>query len=171
MQTLYQILLNTPWWVYVLLVYLLCVGYKASKPGTVSIKKLLILPVLFSVMSIHSLVTVIGVNGFSVSVYGVALLVGIGLGWWQITNRGIIVDKTHLLVKSSGTWSTLIIIFIIFFTKYYFGYELALDPAKAHQSGFEFSLLAVSGVCTGLFVGRVLCVFSRMFTQDSVDLT
>ena len=57
-----QTLIHTPWWVYLLLAYLIFIGIKARKPSTVSIYKLAILPVVFLSLSIEMLVTHFDIN-------------------------------------------------------------------------------------------------------------
>ncbi len=170
MQAIWNALVHTPWWVYVLLIYLIKVGIRASKTNVVSIIKLSIIPIIFTVMSVHTLVSAFPISIFTVSVWAATLLLGCILGFWQIFRLNIQVDKQHYLIRVPGTWTTLVIILIIFASKYYFGYELAVDPNLATQNWFEISLLLVSGVCTGLFIGRLICYVYQMFTQISIPL-
>ena len=170
MEFIWQIALNTPWWVYLLLVVLVKIGIRASKTSIVSFKKLFLMPVIFSFMSVHTLMTSFKVDFFAVSVWGIAIFLGVLLGWFQVFRRDLKVDKKHFLFQIPGSWSTLIIIIIIFASKYYFGYELAVDPQLVDSNWFEIAMLAVSGVCTGLFIGRLFCYIYRMLTSTSVDL-
>lgn len=169
-ETTYQTLINTPWWVYVLIVFLIKLGINASKTNIVSLKKLFIVPVVFTFMSIHTLLTSFQVNLLTLSTWTGSILIGIFLGWLQIYRYKLRVDKQHFLIEIPGTWSTMIIIIIIFVAKYYFGYQLAVDPHKANQTGFEFSMLAISGTCTGLFIGRFICYIYRLQTTPSINL-
>lgn len=171
MEFIWQTLINTPWWVYALLVYLIIIGIKSSKTQVISLKKLFIIPVLFTVLSIHTLLTSVKTDFFTISCWAIAMIIGIILGWLQIYRYQIKIDKTKQLVQVPGNWTTLIIILLIFASKYYFGYELAVDPQMLTQTWFEVSLLAVTGICAGLFVGRLSCYIYRMQTQPSVDLT
>ena len=169
--TIWQAAIHTPWWVYLLMLYVLIIGIKASKGRIVSLKKLCIIPVIFIAMSIHTLVTSFKITPFSVTTWLMTILIGTLLGWLFIYRFTLRVDKPHSLIETPGTWSTLIIIIIIFATKYYFGYELGTDPTLAKHLGFEFSLLTVSGLCTGFFVGRVICYLYRLQSNVSVNLS
>jgi hypothetical protein len=171
METIQQTLWNTPWWVYVLLVYLIKIGIRASKKNIVSLKKLLIIPLVFTFMSLHTLIYAFAIDVTTLSVWSISIVVGILLGWIQVFQYDLRVDKSSGLIEIPGTWSTLIIILIIFATKYYFGYELSVDPVIAHNTVFEVSALTISGVCTGLFVGRVLCYFYQFSRHKSVSLS
>lgn len=84
MEMITQTLMQTPWWVYVLLVYLTIAGVKASKPQVIPLKKLFIIPAVFTFMSIHTLLTSVALNYFNVTSWVIAILIGGGLGWWQI---------------------------------------------------------------------------------------
>lgn len=168
--TIYNAALQTPWWVYVLFFYLVTVGIKALKTNVVSIKKLLILPILFSAMSVHTVVTSFQLEFTVVSAWIGSIVIGIWIGWMLVRKQTLTVDKKHLLLKLPGTWVTLIIIMIIFVSKYYFGYALSVDPQLIHQTGFEFSMLFISGACTGLFIGRVLFYAYQLKVRESTDL-
>lgn len=170
LKTIWEILIHTPWWVYLILAYVLNVGIRASKTRVVALKKLFIVPAIFLFMSIHTLVTSIKIDIFTVTIWSLAILLGTGLGWWQIARYQLQVDKKHGLIRLPGTWSTLLIIAIIFITKYYFGYQQAVNPDFANQASLIYSLLAVSGICTGLFIGRLICYLYRMETNPQTDL-
>lgn len=96
----------------------------------------------------------------------VGMLLGYGQGYWQ----RIEVDRQRLRLRIRGTWSTLIIILIIFFTKYYFGYQSAVDPRLLTNTAFELSMLLVSGITAGLFIGRLIYYSYRLFCGPSIDI-
>lgn len=170
MHEIYEIALQTPWWVYLLFIYLIKIGVKASAENVVSMKKLAVLPILFSVMSVHTLLVSFQITGTVIFVWAGSIIIGMVIGWMLVRDMVAKVDKKKWLIQLPGTWSTLILVLITFASKYYFGYELAADPGLVHQSMFEYSLLLVSGACTGLFVGRFLTYLSKFKQSQSVDL-
>lgn len=155
MDAIWQALKNTPWWVFFLFFYLMKVGLDATKTTVVSLKKLFILPIVFLVVSINTLVTSVQVNALTLGTYLFSLFCGVVGGWILVKNFNLQFDKRRGLVKLPGSWITLILILVIFLAKYYFGYSLATDPTKAEDTIFEISMLSVSGACTGLFLGRL----------------
>jgi len=170
MTSILQILSGTPTWVYILFALLIYLGIKASKTRVISVKKLCILPIVFTYMSVHTLLISFAINTISVSTWVIATAIGIILGWIQVARYKLEVDKAHFLVKVPGTWSVLILIILIFVTKYYFGFELASDPQLKLHLGFELSMLFVSGALTGLFVGKLGCFLYRLYTEAQTDL-
>lgn len=159
MEAVWTALTNTPTWVYLLFAFLIWVGIKASKPRVLPIKKLFILPAVFVYMSTHTLLTSFAIHFIDVSIWAGAIFLGTVIGWFEIfrNHTKIKVDKQQHLIQIPGSWMTLALIIIIFASKYYFSYELDVDPALIKQSWFEYSMLSVSGVCTGILIGRALC--------------
>lgn len=95
------------------------------------------------------------------------MLVGSLFGWWQVKRLDIKIDKKSSLIQIPGSWDTLLVILIIFAAKYYFGYEKATNSVLAAQLNFKVSMLVLSGVCTGLFLGRLLGYMS--YYKDDTD--
>lgn len=168
---IWRTLSNTPWWVYLLLIVLLKLGIEASKPQVVPIRRMVILPAVFIWMSTHTLLTAVNPNAFTISTWLISIVMGAVVGWWQVQNFRLRVDKSNGLLELPGTWTTLIFIIIIFGTKYYFGYELSIDPYRHTDTWFEFSMLAVSGLCTGFFIGRLICYVKRLYNDPQTDLS
>ncbi|NGX37998.1 MAG: hypothetical protein K1000chlam2_01167, partial [Chlamydiae bacterium] len=56
MELVINALTGTPWWVYLLFVYFLYVGIKSLKPRVISLKKILILPLILFVWSLYGLI-------------------------------------------------------------------------------------------------------------------
>ena len=124
MQTIYYTIVGTPWWVYILFIYLIFIGIKASKPGEVEIIKLAILPVLFTYMSLHSLVTQTTLSPIHIGTRIISILIGTLFGIGRVKKAGYTYDPNTGNIRTSGSWMTLIVVMIIFFSKYYFGYML-----------------------------------------------
>ena len=159
---IWQALKHTPIWVYVLFFYCIFIGVIALKDGVVSIYKMLIMPIVFTYLSVETLYLKFGIHYLSVGTFVAAVFLGVFLGLMQAKLQGVSVDKEKKLVAIPGSPMTLILILIIFSSKYYFNYELDSNPAIANNTTFEITLLVVSGMTAGLFAGRVMYYFSRM---------
>ena len=171
MNIITTILTNTPWWVYLLFAYLIWVGVDASKTQIEPLTKVFIAPAIFTYLSIETLITAFHLSFFTVTIWSAGILLGAVLGAWFLKRYTMRVDRDNKLIEIPGTWSTLVIIILIFVTKYYFSYQLGVDPAKAQQTGFELSALGLSGLFTGRFIGGAAVYVYRYFTEPSVSLT
>lgn len=171
MDTLLQTLWDTPWWVYVLFVYLVKIGYDASKTRVMPFNRLFILPTVFLCISIETLIYSALLNAYTITAYIVSLALGIAIGWKLVRDQNIRIDKNRSLIQIPGNWATLLTILVIFTAKYYFGYKLANDPKLAQDTSFEMAVLAVSGGCTGLFFGRLTCYLFRRKSDHHYTLS
>tara|TARA_R110002124_G_scaffold282537_1_gene457773 strand:- start:940 stop:1470 length:531 start_codon:yes stop_codon:yes gene_type:complete len=171
MNTIWQTLYHTPWWVYVLFIYLINIGIRASKQNIVSLDKLFIIPALFTIMTVHSLVTSFNLSAFTIVLWILSILIGLILGAANCMRfKQIRVDKNNRLLEVPGTWSTLVIIIIIFASKYYLGYSMSVDPNITSDIWFEIIALGVSGVCAGFFIGKLIYFIYKLYTEQSVHL-
>jgi len=171
LNTIKMFLYSTPTWVYLLFFYLVWVGIKSSKDGVVSLKKLFIIPCIFLYMSLHYLVVVLDFSYLVVSSYVISLLLGIYFGYLLIIKKHIQVDKKKLLLNIPGSWSTLIIIMIIFFSKYYFHYKISVDNTILQSTLFKEIFITSSGILTGLLIGKAVGYWRKLKMEKHVDLT
>ncbi|MDP1575108.1 MAG: hypothetical protein Q8L78_09300 [Coxiellaceae bacterium] len=170
MSTLFTFLKETPWWIYLLSFCLLLIGLSALQPKVVSILKLAILPIFFTALSIHTLMISFTINTMTIATWAGSILFGILLGLVLASGHDYKVDRKNLLILLPGNWMPLILILIIFGSKYYFGYELSIDPSIAQNTNFQLIMLAISGSCTGVFIGVFISYLYYFFTAKSVDL-
>lgn len=161
---------GAPWWVYLLLAYLVIIGLKALKTHIIPLQKLFILPLIFSVLSISSLVTDLTLSSLSIGAWTVTSLIGAFIGWDFVKRLEIKVDKKQHLIEIQGTWSPLAIMLIIFASKYYFGYQLAVKPFLSEDVAFQLGRVCISGLCMGLLLGRLLCFLNRFRMDAHVNL-
>lgn len=150
-----EILADTPWWVFLLFTYLMWVGFSATKPHQVHIKTLMLFPVMLFVFSIMSLFAAQFTVGHFL-LWLSALGLGTSLGWLHYQSLRIKADKHTKKILVPGTWILLLIILCVFIVKFYFGYELAIHPHFIFQPKYYIGLLLVYGLLTGLFLGRFL---------------
>jgi small-conductance mechanosensitive channel len=123
------------------------------------------MPIIFSIMSLESLFS-LPVNTLIICVYIISLLSGLSFGIIQAKLQKPIpnIDKKRLVIP--GTWSIMIIILIIFISKYYFGYQAATNPLIIHSNAF----IIISGVTTGLFIGKTIYYYWKCYRGPWVDL-
>lgn len=170
MDIIWKSLLNTPWWVYLVFIYVLKVGYDATKERVISLHRLFILPTLFTAFSIYNFLTYFRPSAITVITYLLAFLIGIVIGWVLVRSVDLKFDKKQGLVRLPGTFTTLFLVLLIFFAKYYLGYSLAIDPTLATDTTFELLMLSISGICTGIFIGRLACYLWRKHRAGHFEL-
>jgi hypothetical protein len=171
MSNIYEFLIHIPWWVYLILVYCIFIGVKSLKTSIIHIRKLFIIPLVFGYLSLHTLLSSFNLDSFVIFIYIISVLVGIGLGVLLLKLSKITVDAKHKLIKVPGSWVTLFLILIIFACKYFVGHEIATDPQMLSNKPFEIFLLVVSGVTSGIFIGRLIYGVFKMIKGPFENLS
>lgn len=151
---------HTPWWVYLIFLYCLWVGYIGSRERTFNVKKALIIPILFIWMSYDSLHKFPGSYSLNFNVTAIGWIFGVVIGIFMAKYlKPQVVDKAKLLIKTRGSWMMMVTIILIFAVKYYEGYLLATQSALLAKEAFRLGLLLIAGIVTGTFIGRAIVYF------------
>ena len=121
MENLWKIVSGAPWWVYVLFAYLVSIGIKSTKPRTISIKRLLLLPLVFVSWSFYGLYRKLLLGLFSlIPLWIIFLLVGAYLGIKEVHLWKISKNRHKREITIPGNYSTLILMLLIFILKFLF---------------------------------------------------
>ena len=165
-----QIIARTPIWVWPLLGFLLFKGIRAFWPSVMNVYKIFIFPAIFLVLSLNGLIATSGCMSCIVFMRFSALLIGSIVG--LLLFKGIVVeaDKKKSLIRVPGTASTLLLILAIFSIKYYFGFKSAIDPALAKTFVFVSAKLVITGITSGITIGRALCYWYKYKIAAHTDL-
>jgi hypothetical protein len=154
MEMIIGIATGTPVWVWVVFAYGIYTGIKALGERRVSLKTMILLPGVFLFLSVPSLVGIVGQNPLVALVWGLCLLAGLVLGWYLLTPEPVSVDRTAGTLVVPGTWTVLVLFVTIFTVKFVYGFEQAVNPELAAQPGFLLGVFALSGLSTGIVIGR-----------------
>ncbi len=155
MKTIAGAIFNTPWWVFPLLGYLIVLGIQSLRTRTVSIYKLFVMPVIFLGISFYTLLAATP-DYIVISCWIAAMVLGGAFGFFQLVHTNIQVDARRFLIQIPGSGSNLIVMLLIFSSRYYFGYDLAVNPQ--HNDVIEYKIIrfAISGLLTGYLQGKLL---------------
>jgi tetrahydromethanopterin S-methyltransferase subunit C len=146
-------------------------GVHLSRPGFISLKRAVIIPVAFTALSIYTLITVTQPSALNIIIWIVTLLIGSFIGWMQIKFLRLKIDRERRLIWAEGNWTLLVILILIFAVKYYFDYQIAVTPQIIQHPLFVYSLIISSALLTGWFIGRIGALFYRLFNDKSEDLS
>lgn len=164
-------ILSTPWWVYLILVYVLYRGIRALKTQVLPFKRVFMLPLILIVLSGYNLTAITTVTFSIIATFIVVLLMSIVLGWFSIKGSEIVVDHRNHLMKMPGSWWFLVILLIIFGCAYYTGYMTAVNPEIIHQPMFLHMTFIIHGFTIGVLVGRLGHSLYCYKTKPTVELS
>jgi uncharacterized protein DUF6622 len=161
-----DIISSTPIWVWVILGYLLVVGSMATRPMTVSLLKLGIMPSIFIWWSFYSLYLKCTVCWplfiLWVVVFTISMLIG-----QQITrSTNFTFDTNTRLFHIPGSWFPLLLSCSFFAVKYAMGATYALMPEMRTNLALMSFDVAVSALIAGLAWGR-FTVYLLAYQHDT----
>jgi hypothetical protein len=149
----------TPLWVYGLFVALLVFGLQQTRDRKINRILALTLPIGMIVLSLAGVVTSFGflIENIGYWLLGVVttslvldkLLKINGLQYYQTTKKYFV----------PGSSIPLIVIMVIFFTKYVVGVLNGLNVNMSETQGLELGLCVLYGTCSGYFVFRLIKIF------------
>lgn len=167
-QTVIEAIYGTPWWAWIGLAYLVFIGVRALKPSIKPIQNILILPTIFLILSLQGLFKSFTV--INVAIWLSTVLIGAVFSRFLHRNISIRADRVHHLIGLPGTITTLFIVLFIFTVKYYFGYQMAVNPGRIHVFSFNLARLGIFAFITGISIGKFSVLLYKYFTISSTNL-
>lgn len=154
-----EIISGTPWWVYAIFFVLVSTGLNSLRHRKINVKQLLIVPIVLGLWNLGWLGERIHGHFTLLSFW----ILGIGFGFFigeKTVSRWVIrgdKDKKHILLPP--TYSTMILIVIVFCIRYFFYYNYIKHPETAPN--LYPNDAAISGILTGVFIGRTVKIFKK----------
>ena len=147
MQVVY-ILKSTPFYVYLLFIYLMFIGIKATKPRVVLYPiKLFIIPLVFLAFFIKQLNRI-----EDLLLVFVLITISIFINLKLFKPPPVQIENNISIIP--GSWQPLFIIIVIFSIKYFFGYIRAVRPDLAQT--YEIIELIISSLMISMTLSRAL---------------
>ncbi len=153
MEAFWEIVVGAPWWVYVLFVYLVSIGIKSTKPRTVSIRRVVLLPLIFMAFSLYGLYGKLSLGFVSLFFVWIGFL-GLGsyLGVKEVHSWRISKDYRKAEITIPGNYSTLVLVVLVFVLNFFWGYIYATRTNISYW--IYFGDVLTTSLVTGFFVGR-----------------
>ena len=166
MQFAYQILIHTPIWVFPLFAYLVWLGIQGMRPRTTTIWRSLIVPAIFIIWGLSSLVSQSHDTVLPLASWLAAALVLASIGF--LLAKPFELDHTTGEIKRPGSVVPLIRNMTIFALQYSVRVIMAIDP-DARTTATVVGR-AVGGAMTGYFLGRTVALLRQYHKQRQADL-
>lgn len=154
---IYEIIRQTPFYVWILLLYLIKRGLSAMKTKQLSLKKMLIMPIVFTCWGLDKMFLHFSNLGRDFIFYFAFLCVGTMIGYFIYQGRKVFYQNNTYYRSGSGL--PLIIIVINFSVKYILNVLVAIWPSLYQTSKFCTTYSLLSGLSVGLFFGGLLQIY------------
>ncbi len=156
-----EMLSHTPIWVWVLLVFLISRGVAATRPREASPARVLIVPVVFFLWGLPSLIGAGDAVAAKLGLFAAGMLAGLAAGWGlaALMPAPRLSRETGMLAMP-GSPIPLILILAAFASKYAGGVAMAVVGDTIIHTEIALLLSAAGGLFAGLFWGRTLGKFA-----------
>ena len=155
-----QILLHTPAWVWMILVFLIYRGLLASRDREVSRQQMCIVPAIFLWLSLDGIARNFGSQDGAIAAWLVGVISGIAIAWLSFDRQrmSLLADGKTVFIR--GSWKPMLLMLAIFLTKYATGILLTMQPTRAQDIGFVVAVCLLYGMCNGMFFAQLLGLFT-----------
>lgn len=158
MSLLFEMIQETPWWVYLLFLFLVFIGLRATRARTVSSRQLFLLPIILMILNLAWLSERLQDHYAHLIFWAIGLTVGAVFGWLMV--RKWTIKVLHYdAISLPPSWSALILILLFFIVRYFFVFNYEMHPEA--ESHLFLADALISGVMTGIFVGRAYQLFTK----------
>lgn len=150
LRTAVIVVTHTPIWVWVLYAGLLFLGFQRTRDSTVPLFRVLLLPLVVTVLAIVSFVGA-GLGGLPAMLVGLAI--GNAAGWRQ-ERVGATVRLAGGRVWLRADWWSFVQLTLVLVFRYATNVISAMNPALDANPVWHHGTLAISAALSGLFIGR-----------------
>lgn len=160
MQSVLSIIVGTPLWVWGILVLIVYLGMTAMRPGRRSPARLSLVPAIFLVVALGTLLNSARLADI-LPLWLAGCLVGLGIGaaWAMVLRIGI--DRTQGLIDMPGTTFWLVTGLILFGMRYAIEVSMVLNRHLVEESFRSTLPYAVAGLGTGMSIGWWIALMLR----------
>jgi hypothetical protein len=161
-----SILLTVPPKAWITLYYLVYIAIKATKPQTIWLPKLLIIPLAIISLGISNAVTYADSTQFNVwNVYLVYFTIGSVVSYLIFKNITPIFDQAKRSITLPGGYIILIIFISSFLLYYFYNYIQTIYPELTTLQ-LIYIKTAILGILAGLSVGRCASYLFKFFKSS-----
>jgi len=149
-----EIVLQTPPWVYAIFVALLWFGSSQLLPRRVTLRRITLLPLAMSGLSLYGVVSAFGTTPMALACWMLALLLTLIIVSGRSLPAGTRYHPTERSFDLPGSAVPLALMMGIFVTKYAVGVLDARAPQLLHAEGVAESVSLLYGLFSALFLAR-----------------
>jgi hypothetical protein len=151
-----EILRHTPLWVWLLLAVLLALGLAQTRAQTLAVPRLVILPLVMLTLGLSTLWPAAQKLPLVAGVWLVLLATAAAAAARWLVPRAARWHASSQRLQLPGSVWPLVLMMFTFLLKYAIGVFQGLQPMAASAPSFLVTVAAVSGLLSGLWLGRAL---------------
>ncbi|MDR2817634.1 MAG: DUF1453 domain-containing protein [Oscillospiraceae bacterium] len=157
---LLAIIKGTPIYVWVIFAFLVSRGLSLRKDGPVSVKKSMLMPMVFIVWGLWKVITDFAFPLWALVAYIILTTIGTGFGYLLYSSTQKF-DVRRSVFFRLGSTVPLVVIMLNFIVKYVLNVCMAINPQLLGDLGFNIIYCSASGLTVGLFIGGICNIVSN----------
>ncbi len=154
-----DLIIEAPWWSYLLFFFLIGAGLIATQPRTLSLRRLYLLPTIFTLWNIAWLVERTQEHFGLFFYWIIGVFAGGFFGWLTVRKWTVTANREKKWIHLPGSWSTLCLILLVYCVRFYFVVNYRIHPELAPRLFVPDAF--ISGIITGMFVGRSIELYRK----------
>ena len=162
-----QILSHTPPWVFVLFAGLLAFGFMQTRNRSVNRFMAYFLPFGMIALSLTGVQSSFGFRLVPVSLWAAGLAVITFIGYTFFRDTRVVFDPNRNTFYIPGSWTPLVVIMAIFFTKYAVAVMHGFKIDAANSPAFAMALSLAYGCFSGYFASRAANLVAQSKMPDT----
>jgi hypothetical protein len=168
MPSAYQIVVNTPLWVWPLMLFVLWLGWRGLQPRVMPPARLAILPLVGLATSLAGVAQSLQ-PGLALAGWAVALLAALPIGWVIGARRAVRLRPEDRRLEVAGGWFALGFGVSIFLVRYALGVLFGVMPGLRAESLWIVLSGGVGGIVTGIGLGWLANLLVRAYRPAIVE--
>jgi hypothetical protein len=154
-----EILRHTPAWVFVLFFVLLAAGYRQTKDRRVRHGVIVALPAVMLALSFYGVISGFGMDAAALGAWVIGIGLAVALGVISRWPRRAGASKGENAFFVPGSWVPLLLMMLIFFTKYAVAVIIARKLPIANRPLFIVCVALCYGLFSGFFLARAIVIW------------
>ena len=147
-----QTLSHIPPWVAVLFIGLGVLGFLQARSRHVPLWRAIILPVAMIAYSLYGVISSFGFSTVTIGFWLLGVVLAFGINRMLQYPRHAIYDPNKRIYALEGSFIPMVLIVLIFWTKFLVGFGKGVNWDMVHTSGFAGAVSLSLGIFSGIFV-------------------
>ena len=163
---LLEIIIHTPHWVWAIFVLLLWLGLSQSVDRTVTLRRVIMIPIAMTGLSLHGTFSAFHQVPWSWVLWLAAAVATVAWFGSNDLPAGVRFDPASGLFHLPGSWQPMLLMMAIFWSRYVVGVVLALHPELTQETASAALVASIYGALSGVFIGRMWCLLAAVRTPS-----
>jgi hypothetical protein len=171
MNAIFMVIINTPFWVYIVLAVVIYSAVKSSKVRTVFLKRIIFIPAFFFVLSVKSIMDFSLFNHSSAEFWLLGFAAGTVGGLFHVLMMTIRINRELKVITLPGSVIGVLVMLSIFGCKFTSGFIKVRHQDLMALNSSVLTISVMLGLCAGYLTGKTLMYLYRYKTDVNFEFS